>query len=414
MPQSDGRISSGTPAFRRTNLALFAAGFSTFALLYCVQPLMPEFAREFHVSPASSSLALSLTTILLAVAMLLVGSVSEAWGRKPIMVASLGAAAVLTVISAAVRHWHAFLLLRTLEGIAFAGLPAIMMAYIGEEIHPGSVGLAMGLYIAGNGLGGMLGRLLTGVLTDLVSWRFAIGVIGALGIVASWVVLRSLPPSRHFEPRPLAPRALASSFVAHLADVKLLGLFAEGFLIMGGFVTMYNYISYRLLAPPYALSQSAVGLIFTVYLVGIFSSAWIGALAGRLGRWRTLVMTLALMFAGVLLTAMRPLAVVVFGIALLTFGFFGAHSVASSLVGLRATHAKAQASSLYLFFYYLGSSIAGAVGGLFWSARGWPGVVRFVSVMLVVGLALAVVLWHAGDTGRGVSVNVPEDPARRL
>ena len=394
----DDRIHSGTPEFRHTNLALFAAGFATFALLYCVQPLMPEFAREFDVSPAVSSLALSLTTMLLAVAMLFVGSVSEAWGRKPIMVASLAAAALLTVVSALVRQWHAFLVLRTLEGVAFAGLPAIMMAYVGEEIHPGSVGLAMGLYIGGNGLGGMLGRLLTGLLTDLVSWRFAIGTIGVLGIVASVIVLRSLPPSRHFEAQPLQSRALMSSFVEHLCDARLVGLFAEGFLLMGSFVTTYNYISYRLLAPPYALSQSAVGLIFVVYLVGIFSSAWIGSLAGRLGRWRMLVVTLALMLAGVLLTAMRPLGAIVLGIAVLTFGFFGAHSVASSLVGLRARHAKAQASSLYLFFYYVGSSVAGAVGGFFWSSDGWSGVVRFVSAMVVVGLAVAAALWRYDRT----------------
>lgn len=391
----DERIHSGTPEFRRTNLALFAAGFATFALLYCVQPLMPEFAREFSVSPAASSLALSLTTMLLAIAMLFVGSVSEAWGRKPIMVASLAAAAGLTIISAVVRHWHAFLVLRTLEGLAFAGLPAIMMAYVSEEIHPGSVGLAMGLYIGGNGLGGMLGRLLTGLLTDLVSWRFAVGTMGALGVVASAMVLRSLPPSRHFEARPLRAGALIASFVEHLRDARLVGLFAEGFLLMGSFVTTYNYITYRLLAPPYALSQSAVGLIFVVYLVGIVSSAWIGALAGQVGRWRMLVVTLALMLVGVLLTALRPLAAVVIGIAVLTFGFFGAHSVASSLVGLRARNAKAQASSLYLFFYYVGSSVAGVVGGIFWSSHGWPGVVRFVSAMVLLGLAVAAALWRS-------------------
>ena len=396
----DDRIHSGTPEFRHTNLALFAAGFATFALLYCVQPLMPEFAREFEVSPAASSLALSLTTMLLAVAMLFVGSVSEAWGRKPIMVASLATAALLTVLSGLVRQWHAFLVLRTLEGVAFAGLPAIMMAYVGEEIHPGSVGLAMGLYIGGNGLGGMLGRLLTGLLTDLVSWRFAIGTIGVLGIIASVIVLRSLPPSRHFEAQPLQPRVLMSSFVEHLRDAQLVGLFAEGFLLMGSFVTTYNYISYRLLAQPYALSQSAVGLIFVVYLVGIFSSAWIGSLAGRLGRWRMLVITLALMLGGVLLTAMRPLGAIVLGIAVLTFGFFGAHSVVSSLVGLRARHAKAQASSLYLFFYYVGSSVAGAVGGVFWSSDGWSGVVRFVSAMVMVGLAVAAALWRYDRTTR--------------
>jgi YNFM family putative membrane transporter len=162
---------------------------------------------------------------------------------------------------------------------------------------------------------------------------------------------------------------------------------------MGSFVTIYNYIGYRLLAPPYSLSQTAVGTIFTVYLVGIGSSAWLGDLGGRIGRGRLLWVTIVIMLAGVAATFARPLATIVAGIALLTFGFFAAHSIVSSWVGLRAHHARAQASSLYLFFYYTGSAIAGSVGGFFWTAGGWRGVAGFVCGLLVVGVLLA--LWLA-------------------
>ena len=164
-----------TPEFRRANLALFAAGFATFALLYCVQPLLPVFARDFHVSAAQSSLALSLTTALLAPAMIVAGIFSEVRGRKTIMVWSLFASALLTFSSAFVTDWHGMLIIRAAVGISFAGLPAISMTYVAEEIHPGSVGLAMGLLIAGNGLGGMTGRLLASYVADLFSWRWAVG-----------------------------------------------------------------------------------------------------------------------------------------------------------------------------------------------------------------------------------------------
>jgi YNFM family putative membrane transporter len=392
-PTEVPHIERGTAAFHRTNLAVFAAGFSTFALLYCVQPLLPEFSREFGVGAAQSSLAVSLTTATLAVSMLAIGSVSEAVGRKPVMVASLFAAALLTVVSALVPGWRSFLALRAVEGIAFAGLPAIAMAYLSEEMGRGSIGLAMGLYVGGTGLGGMAGRLLTAAITDLVSWRAAVGTIGVLGLIAAVIFWRSLPPSRHFHPRPLAVGALAGSFVGHLTDPGLVALFSEGFLVMGSFVTIYNYIGYRLLAPPYSLSQTAVGAIFIVYLVGIGSSAWLGDLGGRIGRGKLLWVTIAVMLAGVAATFARPVPTIVAGIALLTFGFFAAHSIVSSWVGLRAHRARAQASSLYLFFYYTGSAVAGSVGGFFWSAHGWRGVATFVSVLL--GLALAVSLWLA-------------------
>ena len=387
--ETAAHIERGTPAFRRTNLALFSAGFSTFALLYCVQPLLPVFSREFGVSAAESSLTLSLTTIFLAASVLIAGSLSEAWGRKPVMVVSLIAAAALTLVCAFVPGWKALLTVRALEGIAFSGLPAVAMAYLSEEMDYASVGLAMGLYIGGSGLGGMAGRFLTGYLTDVASWRVALAAIGAFGVLAALIFWRTLPASRHFQARSLELRELKESFLDHLRDGGLPWLFIEGFLLMGSFVTTYNYISYRLLAPPYLLSQTEVGAIFAVYLLGTGSSAWVGNLAGRLGRRKVFWATILIMLAGILLTLMRPLWAIITGIAILTAGFFGAHSIASSWVGLRARHSKAQASALYLFFYYVGSSVVGSSGGFFWSAAGWRGVVTFNAALLILALGIS-------------------------
>jgi YNFM family putative membrane transporter len=384
-----GFIETGTPEFRRTNLAMATAGFSTFTLLWCVQPLMPVFSREFHVAPAVSSLAVSLATGMLSVSILIAGALSEAWGRKPLMVFSLTTAAGLTFCSAFVTDWHQLLILRALAGLAFGGLPAIAMAYLSEEMHPNALGLAMGLYIGGSALGGMSGRLFTGILTDLVSWRFAVAVIGAIGLAGAMLFWRILPPSLHFRPMPLAPRPLFNSYVNHMRDAGLRLLFAEGCLLLGSFITVYNYISYRLLAPPYSLSQTIVGSIFLVYLIGIGSSAWVGNLAGRLGRRRVLWTMFLLMIGGVGLTLFRPLAVVIVGVVLMTFGFYGGHSITSSWVGLRAKQAKAQASSLYLFSYYLGSSVIGFTGGFFWSAYGWAGVAGFIGCLLLLAFAIS-------------------------
>ena len=406
--ESAAYIKRGTSAFRRTNLAVFSAGFSTFALLYCVQPLLPVFSHVFGVSPATSSLSLSLTTIMLAASVLVAGSLSEAWGRKSVMAISLLAAALLNLIAALAPNWHILLITRALEGIAFSGLPAVAMAYLSEEMDRGSVGLAMGLYVGGSGLGGMIGRFVSGFLADVASWRTALAVIGAFGLISAAIFWRTLPPSRHFHPRPLALGQLMASFLDHLRDAGLPWLFIEGFLIMGSFVTTYNYIGYRLIAPPYGLSQTAVGAIFIVYLFGVGTSTGIGDLAGRLGRRRIFWVTTAAMLAGIALTLMRPLAAIITGIAVLTAGFFGAHSVASSWVGLRAQHSKGQASALYLCFYYIGSSVAGSSGGLFWSAFGWPGVAGFIGALLALALLISLRL----ATLQPLAVNTaPEPPA---
>jgi YNFM family putative membrane transporter len=307
------------------------------------------------------------------------------------MIASLLSSAILTLLSAAAPNWPSLLLARMAIGITLSGLPAVAMAYVSEEVDPKSIGLAMGLFIGGNAIGGMAGRIISGVLTDLGSWRLAIGLIGALGLAATLAAWRSLPASAHFQPRQANLKDLLRSFAEHLRDPGLCGLFAEAFLLMGGFVTIYNYLGYRLTAPPYSLSQTAIGAIFAAYLIGTLSSAWIGELAGRLGRRRVLWAMIAIMLAGVALTLFQPLALILCGIVAVTFGFFGAHSIASSWVGSRAIHAKAQASALYLFCYYAGSSAVGTLGGVFWTRQGWPGVAGLVAALLLAAITIA--LW---------------------
>jgi YNFM family putative membrane transporter len=392
-------IKHGTPEFRRTNLALFSAGFATFALLYCVQPLMPVFASDFHVSAAQASLSLSLTTGLLAPAMIVAGAISESRGRKSMMVVSLLSSSLLTIACAFATRWQTLLAMRALAGITFAGLPAISMAYLGEEVHPASIGLAMGLAIGGNGLGGMLGRLATSFITDALSWRWAMAAIGILGVIATAIFWRTLPPSRQFVPREPRARALFETFRSQLRNSRLVPLFALGFLFMGSFVTTYNYVAYHLIEAPYSLSHAAAGAVFVVYPVGIFASAFIGSRADRVGRPRMTQLMAMVMLAGVALMATRSLVLVIIGIATVTFGFFGGHSVVSSWIGLRTTHAKAQASALYLFFYYMGSSVLGSLGGTLWDRWRWPGVEVFLAALLAAALFMTTLLRSRDDTG---------------
>jgi YNFM family putative membrane transporter len=187
---------------------------------------------------------------------------------------------------------------------------------------------------------------------------------GVAGLCAAWEFNRSLPPSRRFRQGEGGVGALVKGTIKHMGDAGLPWLFCLSFLLMGCFVSMYNYIGYRLLAPPYSLRQSAVGALSVLYLLGIVSSVWAGKLADRLGRRNVLWIVMGLMLGGLLLTLAAPLVLVVGGMGLFTFGFFASHSVASSWVGRRARPPQALASALYLFFYYLGSSVVGWLAGV--------------------------------------------------
>ncbi|MDV5862111.1 MFS transporter [Pseudomonas mendocina] len=381
-------LSRGSAGYRRATLALFCAGFATFAMLYCVQPLLPLLAAHFRVSAASSSLALSLTTLSLALCLLVSGALAESWGRKPVMVAALGLAAMLGIACALVEEWGSLLILRALLGLALSGLPALAMAYVGEEFDPEALPAAMGLYIGGTALGGLLGRLLAGLLSDLGGWPWALGGIAGLGLLALALFLWLLPPSRHFTAQPLSVRGLLGNFALHLSNPHLRVLFALAFLLMGGFVALFNYVGFRLAGEPFNLSATVIGLLFTVYLLGIFSAGWAGRLVPRFGARQVLNGGIGLMLLGVALCAAPWLSAAVVGLALFTLGFFAAHAVASGQVGIHAQGAKAQASALYLCAYYLGSSLVGYVGGYVWEHAGWLALLGVLASLFILASAL--------------------------
>ncbi|WP_376784549.1 MFS transporter [Atlantibacter hermannii] len=392
--QPSGFITRGTPQFMRVTLALFSAGLATFALLYCVQPILPVLSQEFGVSPASSSISLSIATGLLALGLLFTGPLSDAIGRKNVMVTALLLASCCTLLSTQMTSWHGILLMRALIGLSLSGVAAVGMTYLSEEIHPSFVAFSMGLYISGNSIGGMSGRLLSGVITDFFDWRVAVGAIGCFALAAALMFWKILPPSRHFRPSSLRPKNLFIHFRLHCRDRGLPLLFAVGFLLMGAFVTLFNYIGYRLMLSPWHLSQAVVGLLSVAYLTGTWSSPKAGALSVRYGRGPVMIGFTGIMLAGLLLTLLPSLWAIFAGMLLFSAGFFAAHSVASSWIGYRAKRAKGQASSLYLFSYYVGSSVAGTLGGLFWHRYGWNGVGGFIALLLVLAILTGWRLHH--------------------
>jgi MFS transporter, YNFM family, putative membrane transport protein len=391
-PHHDGyRI--GEAGYRRITAALFAAGVATFALIYSTQALLPEFPRAFSVSAAQSTLSVSLTTIGLGVALLVAGPVSEVVGRTRLIHLSLAASAVVAVACAVAPTWEVLLGLRLLQGVTLAGLPAVATAYLREELHPGTHARAAGVYIGGTAIGGMTGRLVTGLVADVAGWRWALAAIAVVGLGCVVVVRLLLPASRHFVAVPARVGRLAAMTRRALRDPALLSLYAIGACSVGAFVAVFNALGFRLTSAPFDLGLGTAGLVFLVYPIGTLGSMVAGRLADRFSRRGVVPVGCLVFLAGVLLTLPASLPLVVLGLAVMTAGFFAVHGVASGWVATRAHAggvAAGQAASLYLFAYYLGSSVFGSLTGRAWTVGAWPAVVLLASALVVVtgGLTL--------------------------
>lgn len=388
-------INKGDKKYWPTIIALFFGSFVTFALLYTCQPLIPVFSALYHISPATAGLSVSTATGSLAIAMLLTPSLSDKFGRKAVMVVSLVGSTILSIVMAFTDSFSTILPLRVLQGIFIAGYPAIAMTYIQEEFSPAITSIVMGIFVSGNSVGGLLGRITVSTITDFFSWHIAIGAISILCLLISIWFWKNLPASRNFSRSRLEIHDMVHRFSVNLHTGSLLCVYFIGFLIMGSFVALYNYVEYPLINPPYSLSQTIVGFIFVIYLVGTFASTFMGRLANSHGPYKMLDISLVCMLFGVLLTLVSPLWLKIIGIAIFTFGFFGSHSIASGLVVKNSPIGKAQSSALYLLFYYLGSSVIGAVGGKFLTWQGWRGVVLLLSCAVIIALCLSnALLWR--------------------
>jgi YNFM family putative membrane transporter len=189
----------------------------------------------------------------------------------------------------------------------------------------------------------------------------------------------------------MAPAVLWQDIIRIYKDPGLPWLFTTAFLIMGAFVSIYNYLGFRLSAEPYDLGPAAIGAIFLLYAVGSASSALAGHLVDHYGRSVIMRGMIAAMAIGVLGTLDNHLGVIIIGLALFTFGYFATHAIASGWVGARAGERRGLVSALYLSSYYLGSSFLGSTSGPLWTYFAWPGMVA--GLMLCVCLVFAVALY---------------------
>ncbi|MDY0908534.1 MFS transporter [Microbacterium sp. CFBP9034] len=383
----------GSGAYRRLLIALFFAGIATFAQLYSPQAVLPQIAVAYDVGATTAALAVSAATLGLAAAVIPWSIVADRIGRVPAMAAGLITATLVGALAPLSADIVTLLALRAVEGVALGAIPAIALAYLSEEVDARHVATAAGSYIAGTTVGGLAGRAGSGWMGDAFGWHAGMWAISALCAASAIAFLSLVPRARGFvagRHRAVAGPSIAERMRANLRSPVQLALYAQGFLLMGAFVAVYNYLGFHLTGPPFLLTASLVTSLFLAYLAGTVSSPWAGVLASRIGRLQVLLAAIGVMILGAVIMAVPVVPVIVVGLLIFTAGFFAAHAVASGWApAVARPRARAQASSLYYLGYYAGSSLFGWCLGFVFAAAGWEWFIAAVVAMALIGAALA-------------------------
>lgn len=380
-------IEAGTPAYRRVCLALLLASLVIFANLYAIHPLLPLIASHYQVSELQAANAFNLTSLSLGLSLLLLGPLSDAWGRRNLLLCGLMATGLLTLTMAWTSHYASLLILRALLGVALAVLPATAVAYLGDTVSRRALIGAVGLYISGNTLGGAGGRVVGGAVADALGLHGMFLLVGAASLCGALLIAWLLPAPRQFQPQPLAARTVFNNFVRHLRHPLLWPAMLVGGLNFLVFVNLYTFLTFRLSAAPWNLGATALGLLFLTYLGGTLSAALSARFSAR-SQTGGMALGVGIMLSGCLLTLTSQLPLILLGLTINAFGFFLTHSLANAWVNQHAEGAKASATSLYSVCYYLGAAVGIYYLQPFWHWAGWPGVITAAMLVLLVNSGL--------------------------
>lgn len=386
----DSGLQAGTPPYRRLLVALFFIGVATFAQLYSPQGLLPIIAEDLAVSPDQAALMISAATLGLALGVIPWSYIGDAMGRKQAMLLAISLACAFAVLSILMPTFPLALVMRFVEGFMLGGVPALAVAYLSEEVSPRVAAVAAGTYISGTTIGGLSGRLIAAPIGEQLGWTIGMGVVVAVAVLCVLIFLRLAPTAAHFTPGTTGIREAFGALLGNLRSPALWVIYTQGFLTMGGFVALYNFLGFHLAAPPFSLPIWLAAFIFLAYLAGTFSSPRAGRLASRYGRKPVLIVGNLVMMTGTAVTLVPNLWVVIIGTVVLTAGFFASHAVASGWAGARAVAGRSQSASLYNLGYYGGSSVFGFLGGTFLYVAGWPGTVAMVLVLTALATLLVV------------------------
>lgn len=384
-------IERGTRNYKRAVFAMLAAGLATFNGLYCTQALLPTMTAELGITPTESALTVSAATGMLAVCIVPASILSEKFGRGRVLFLSLSLAIVVGLILPLVPNITALIVLRGLQGALLAGTPAVAMTWLSEEIHPKDIGHAMGIYIAGNTVGGLMGRMIPAGLLEITHWQNALLGSAVAALIFGVIMVVLLPRQRKFSPKSINVRHEFSAMAGHWKNPRLSLLFLTAFLGMGTFVSLYNYLGFRMIEQ-FGLSEVLVGAVFLMYLAGTWSSTQAGNLRKKIGNGPTVIFLSVTMMASLAIMAINNLWVTLVALFVFTAAFFALHSSASGWIGLIATSDRAEASSMYLFCYYVGSSVIGWLSGFVFTYLPWQAFIGWLLALLCGVLAISITL----------------------
>jgi len=376
----------------RVRVGVLAAGLCTFINLYPTQALLPTLARQFGASLPHTGLTVTAPLVAVALVAPFVGGISDALGRRRLILGASLALAVPTLLAAWAPSLGWLILWRFIQGLLLPFIFAVTVAYIAEECPGAEAVRVTGVYAAGTIVGGFAGRFVAGWATELAGWRAAFVILAAMTLLCAVVVAWALPPEQRFRPV-RGWRGQVAGFTDQFSNPQVMATCGVGFAVLFSMVATFTYANIYLAAPPFNLGPAQLGSVFVIYLLGVVAAPVATRLALRFGRRRTVLLAAAAGSGGLLLTLAPWLPGIVIGLAFAAAGIFTEQVLSLGYVAAAARRSRSTAVGLYVTCYYVGGSLGGILPASIWHHLGWPGCVALVLAVQAAATLVTQAAW---------------------
>ncbi len=351
----------------RNLLIIVYCAIVAFAILYEHQPLLPLLASEWGRPINDMVLLTTFTMLPLAIAPLFYGYILERFSSRHMLMGGFALLFISQSFLSVATNYTTFLVLRSIEGLVLPAIFTSLMTYMSATGGQANSRKNIGFYIAATIVGGYLGRIITGVVTNLSDWQTAFWMWAVFALFAL-ILLTKLDA----DPRNQYVKLTYKEIKALLRKThNRIGLLSA-FLLMFVFAGMLNYLPFRMIEIDPTVSPGVISFIYTGYLVGVIVSLLSPKLVVYFGNERTTLLAgCGLYVLGATLFMVGSIQLLFLAMFILASGMFALHSVLSGYLNHMEQTRKGMINGLYVSAYYSGGVLGSFVPGYLYQAAGW-------------------------------------------
>ena len=362
------------------------ASFAAIATMRVADPLLPQIAHEFDVTPGDAAIVSSAFTLAYAFGQFIYGPLGDRFGKLRI-IAWMTVVSAFTISAAGLAQSLAALgLFRLIGGFTTAAIIPLAMAYIGDHVAYQDRQTVLARFLAGTVFGVILGQAFGGLVGDWLGWRAVFPILGGIMLVGGLLLLLErwqdrLPPPKLSGSLSLKRlgKGYATLFLDHWARIILLAVFVEGTLFYGAFTFIGADLHER-----FDISYGTVGIILSAFGLGsLVYTLMVKQLVTRLGEHGLALGGGLLLATGFACITALPFSTIPLGMFILGLGLSMLHNTLQTNATQMVPESRGLAVASFANCLFVGQALGIYAGGLLVDHAGFPSAYALAALGLV-------------------------------